>query len=298
MTINAGPEYFVAERRFKEAKTKEERIAALVEMIRLIPKHKSSENILRDLKKRLSKLRKEAASAAATTAKPKYTIRKEGAAQVCIVGLTKSGKSSLLNALTNARTEVADYPFTTKEPAVGMMDYEGVNIQLVEIPSTFASDAMSVVRTCDLVLLLLDRTKDMVKQLEELATLLEKNNMDSKKIFIVVNKCDEGSDENIYKTVLQVSAKTGDGLKKLKEEIWERLGLIRIYTKSPNGPKSVRPLTLKRGSNVNDAVEEVHKHMLKNFKFARVFNKTKFSGMKVGLDYVLSDLDVVEIHAG
>jgi len=238
-------------------------------------------------------LKKEVATRA--TAKPKFIIRKEGAAQVCILGPTNSGKSSLLKALTNARVEIADYPFTTKLPHVGMMDYTGVGIQLVEIPSTFTPDVMSIVRTCDLVLILLDGTKDdLEEQLDEIVDVLEKNKLESKKLLIVASKSDEKRDE----AVLHVSTKTGDGLLRLKEEIWSRLGLIRVYTKSPGGPKSERPLTLKPGSTVRDTTKEVHKTMLKNFRFARVFNKTKYSGRKVGLDYILSDLDVVEIHAG
>ncbi len=296
MPINAGPEYFAAEKKYSEAKTKKEKIIALEEMIRTAPKHKSSEKLLRNLKKRLAKFKKELnkEATARAKAKPKDIIRKEGAAQVCIIGLTNSGKSSLLQALTNANVKIADYPFTTKKPKVGMTDYAGVGIQLVEIPSTFTPDAIAIVRTCDLILILLDGTKDLERQLKELAKLLEKSGLGSKRVLIAANKSDEKKSENI----LHVSAKAGDGLLRLREEIWSRLGLIRVYTKSPDGLKSEKPLTLKSGSTVRDATKEVHKSLLKNFRFARVFNKTKYSGRKVGLEYVLSDLDVVEIHAG
>lgn len=296
MPVNAGPEYFAAEKRYSDAKTKKEKTTALEEMIRLAPKHKSSEKMLRNLRKRLSKLKKELKKEVATRAKakPKFIIRKEGAAQVCILGLTNSGKSSLLQALTNAKVEIGDYPFTTKLPTVGVMDYTGVGIQLVEIPSTFMPDVMSIVRTCDLILILLDGTGDLEGQLEELTKLLEKSGLESKRLLIVASKSDKKRNEN----VLHVSATTGNGLLRLKEEIWSRLGLIRVHTKSPDAPKADKPLTLKPGSTVRDVVKEVHKTMLKDFRFARVFNKTKHSGRKVGLDYMLSDLDVVEIHAG
>ncbi len=296
MPVNAGPEYFAAEKKYSDAKTKKEKTVALEEMIRLAPKHKSSEKMLRNLRKRLSKLKKELKKEVATRAKakPKFIIRKEGAAQVCILGLTNSGKSSLLRALTNAKAEIGDYPFTTKLPAVGMMDYTGVRVQLVEIPSTFTPDVVSIVRTCDLILILLDGTGNLEGQLEELTELLEKSGLESKRLLIVASKSDKKRNE----TVLHVSATTGDGLLRLKKEIWSRLGLIRVHTKSPDAPKADKPLTLKPGSTVRDVVKEVHKTMLKDFRFARVFNKTKHSGRKVGLDYVLSDLDVVEIHAG
>jgi small GTP-binding protein len=292
MPINAGPEYFKAEEKYLSAKTREDKIVALEEMIRKVPKHKGTQVLLRQLKKRLAKLKKE--SSVRAKAKPKFVVRKEGAAQVCMLGLTNSGKSSLMNTLTNTNVKVANYKYTTKLPQVGMMDYTGVGIQLVEIPSTFAADVMSIVKTCDLILFLLDGTKDLGGQLSELLSVLGENGMDSKKTLIVVNKSDKKKNEN----VLQVSAKTGDDLPKLKKEIWSRLGLIRIYTKSTKGEKANKPLTIKGGSTVRDVVKEVHKTMLKNFKFARVFNKTKYSGRKVGLDYVLADLDTVEIHAG
>jgi small GTP-binding protein len=292
MPINAGPEYFKAEERYLSAKTREEKIDALEEMIRKLPKHKGTQTMLAQLKKRLANLKKESASRA--KAKPKFAIRKEGAAQICILGLTNSGKSSLINALTNAKLKTGDYPHTTKLPEVGMMNYEGVLVQLVEIPSSFTPDIMAVVRTCDMVLFLLDCTADLDEQLEKLSDVMEKSGLDTKEILIVGNK----SDENTIENILQVSAKTSEGLPRMKEEIWRRLHLIRIYTKSPNGKAATKPLTLPTGSTVEDAVRQVHKAMLKNFRFARIFDNTKFSGRKVGLEYVLKDKDILEIHAG
>ena len=250
MPVNAGPEYFKAEEKYLSARTREEKIAALEEMIRKVPKHKGTQVLLRQLKKRLAKLKKETSVRA--KAKPKFVIKKEGAAQVCVFGLTNSGKSSLINALTNANIEVGDYKYTTKLPQVGMMDHTGVGIQLVEIPSTFSPESMSVVRTCDLVLFVLDGTKDLKRQLEKLTDVMEKSDLCKKKVLILANKSDETKNENI----IQVSAKTGDGLKKLKKEIWSRLDLIRIYTKSTKGKAADKPLTIKKGSTVRDVVKE------------------------------------------
>ena len=86
------------------------------------------------------------------------------------------------------------------------------------------------------------------------------------------------------------------GLEELKEKIWNNLDLIRVYTKSPGKPKVIPPITLPRGSTIRDVAENVHKDFINNFKFARIFNNTRFSGSSVGLDYKLNDLDVVEIH--
>jgi len=297
MPVNAGPEFFAAEKKYSEAKTKKQKIAALEEMIKKSPKHKGTEKMLRDLRKRLKKLKSEIKKeqAVRSKSKPKFTISKEGAAQICIFGLTNSGKSTLLKALTNANVKIASYSFTTKKPAFGMMDYTGVKIQMVEIPSTFTPDVLAVVRTCDLILILLDCTKNLEKQLDKLVGILEENNIIDRKMLTVANKSDKKStSENI----LQISAKQGDNFKELKDAIWPRLDLMRVYTKSPNSKKAEVPLTVKKGATVRSVTKEVHKTMLKNFRFARIFNKTKYSGRKVGMDYVLYDLDVVEIHAG
>jgi len=297
MPVNAGPEYFAAERKYSDAKTKKQKIAALEEMIKKAPKHKGTEKMLKDLKKRLKKFKNEIKKeqAAQSKSKPKFTIRKEGAAQICIFGLTNSGKSTLLKALTNANVKIDSYSFTTKKPAFGMMDYTGVKIQLVEIPSIFTPDVLSVVRTCDLILILLDCTKNLEKQLDKLVSILEKNNIIDRKMMTVANKSDK---KPTSENVLQISAKHGGDFKELKDAIWPRLGLIRVYTKSPNSEKAGVPLTIKKGATVRNVTKEVHKTMLENFRFARIFNKTKYSGRKVGMDYVLSDLDVVEIHTG
>jgi len=289
MPVNAGPEYFVAEKRYLEAKSKEEKIKALGEMIRLLPKHKSSEHVLARLKHRLKKLKEK--KVAKATAKPKFSIKKEGAAQVCVVGLTNSGKSSLLNALTKVETEVADYSFTTKKPVVGMMSYGDVQIQLIEIPSTFDSDFTSILQTCDLILILIDSTADANKQTEELIKILDRKKLENKKILFAFNKCDVGECDK-----LAVSAKERIGLEELKGSIWSRLDLIRVYTKSPSKPKVIPPITLPKDSTVKDVAKSVHKDFLKEFSFARVFNSTPYSGQKVGLDFKLKDLDVVEIH--
>jgi hypothetical protein len=289
MPVNAGAEYFVAERRYLEAKSKEEKIKALEEMIRALPKHKGSEHLLSQLKHRLKRLKEQKVTKA--TAKPKFSVKKEGAAQVCVTGFTNSGKSSLLNALTNVEAEVAEYPFTTKEPVVGMMDFGDVKIQLVEIPSTFDSDFTSILQSCDLVLVLIDATADVDEQIEEMKRIFEDRKLGKKKMLFVFNKCDVAECDE-----LKISAKERTGLEELKKSIWSKLDLIRVYTKSPRKPKVIPPITLRKGSTVKDVAKSIHKDFLREFSFARVFNSTSYSGQKVGLEFRLRDLDVVEIH--
>lgn len=292
MPINAGPEYYVAEKRYLEAKTRKERILRLEEMIKKLPKHKGTSNVLAQLKKRLAKLKSQ--KTVKSSAKPSFMIRKLGAGQVCILGLTNSGKSSLLKALTGVEVEIADYPYTTKKPKVAMMPFAGIQIQLIEIPSTFDPESLSLLYTCDEILVLFDVTEHLDKQKQILEGILKERNLMNKKILYVINKLDLKQIEHKY---MKVSAKNGTGIDELKDKIWSNLDLIRVYTKSPGKPKIILPITLTKGSTVRDVAKAVHKDFIENFKFARIFNDTKFSGISVGLDYKLKNLDVVEIRS-
>lgn len=289
MPVNAGPEYFLAEKKYLQANTKEEKILALEEMIRSLPKHKGAEHLLAQLKKRLANVKLKKSGKA--SAKPKFSIRKEGAAQVCIFGLTQSGKSTLINSLTNVRTKVADHQYTTKTPVVGMMGYGDLQIQLIEIPSTFKSEFFSSLHSADLLIMLVDSTANEELQIGELSKILGENNLDKKKTIVVRNK------SSVCKlNPICIDAKNGMGLDELKTEIWNNLSLIRVYTKSPGKSKDLPALALRKSSTVKDVAKQIHKDFLKTFKFARIFNNTKFSGQKVGLDYKLRDMDTVEIH--
>lgn len=294
MTTNQGPEYLAAEARYSKVRTREEKIICLQEMIRTSVKHKGTENLLADLRKRLSKFKKELVIERKKSHKPKNVIRKDGAGQVCIIGLTNSGKSTLLNSLTNAGATVADYPYTTKEPKVGMMLYDDLQFQMIEIPASFGPDSIGLLHSCDAIVIVLDANKDIVKQKNELMDILKRNRLDKKKMIFAKNK------NNVcglnYETIC-IDAKSKVGLDVLKEKIWKILGKIKVYTKSPDKPKAVPALALEKNATVEDLAKEIHKEFTNTFKFARIFNSTKFSGKRVGLDYKLQNNDVVEIHA-
>ena len=293
MPINAKQEYFVAEKRYLEAKNIEEKIAALKEMIRTAPKHKGSEHLLANLRKRLARLKKEAVIERKKSKKQQFSIRKEGAAQICIIGLTNSGKSSLLNSLTNANVEIAEYPYTTKEPKIGMMLYNDLQFQLIEIPSTFDSESSGPLYSCDLIVALLDATQDIDEQKEQLMNMLKVSRLDNKKIIFVKTK---GKTNKTDKEGILIDMQSRVGLDEFKEKIWKSIDLMKIYTKSPGKPRAVPAIAMKRNSTVEDFTERVHKDFTETFKFARIFNSTKFSGKKVGLEYKLQDGDTVEIH--
>ncbi|RKY30122.1 MAG: hypothetical protein DRP74_07640, partial [Candidatus Omnitrophota bacterium] len=155
-------------------------------------------------------------------------------------------------------------------------------------------ETSSLLHSCDEILVLLDGTQAIEEQKKFLENLIEKRGLKNKKIVWVINKAEDLKGNF---GLLKISAKEGINLEKLKEVVWKNLGLIRVYTKSPGKPKDLPALALPRGATVKDVAKELHKNFLKNFKYARIFNQTKFSGKKVGLNYQLNDLDVVEIHA-
>ena len=294
MPINATAEYYAAEKKYLNAKSKEEKIAALEEMIKEAPKHKGGHTLLSQLKSRLKKLKEEQRRASKAGAKAKFSIKKEGAATVCIIGVTNSGKSSLLNLLTAANAEVADYPFTTKIPEVGMMHYKDLQIQVIEIPSILTPEFCSLLLIADEVLILLDATQTLDHQMDEMERVLKKYFDLKKPAIFVANKIDETKSK--HSEFLSISTHTGDGIEDLKEKILSSLNLIRVYTKKPGKKKDLPAIGLQKNSTVNDVLGLIHKDFKKNFKFARVFNSKKHSGQKVGLDYRLEDGDVLEIH--
>lgn len=275
MPINASLEFGKAEQKYRNAKTLEDKIAAMHEVIAAAPKHKSSENLLRELRTRLKKLKLEAIDKKKKSGKrASIAIPKQGF-QVVIIGFPNSGKSTLLTKLTNACPKIADYPFTTKTPEVGAMNYEGGCIQLVEIPAlvkeaaTKQAELMSFVQTADGIILLADDEH----QRKTLMGELFKFKID-KPIFL--------ASKDVFPD---------------KKMVFEFFGLMRVYTKEPkDSPEKTRPIILKKSSTVLNAALKIHKDFARGLKYARVWGSTKFAGQRVDKEYVLKDGDVVEFH--
>jgi hypothetical protein len=328
MPANLSPEYLAAEQRFKAARTPPEKLEALEEMLATIPKHKGTEKMQADLKRRLSKLRSEAQKkGGAIRALPFYHIEKEGAGQVTLVGPPNTGKSLLLRRLTKAEPEVADYPFTTRFPLPGMMQFEDIQFQLIDLPPVaeeyMESWVPTLVRQADGAALVVDlAADDLLEEVENTRALLEKNKIELgrpqgqtalapglvvKRALLVGNKIDlPGAQENLAAlrdllgdrfAMLAVSAETGEGLDRFRRAIFDLLEVLRVYTKIP-GKKFERtmPYVLKRGSTALDAAEHVHKDFASQLKFARVWGHGKFEGQMVQRDYALVDGDIIEFH--
>jgi len=327
MPTNLPPEAIEAERRYRAAKSVAEKIARLEEFISTIPKHKGTDKLRADLRKRLSKLKSSAQGRKGVSRRDSaFRIDREGAGQVVVVGPTNVGKSALVARLTNATPEVADYPYTTWTPTPGMMPFENIQIQLIDTPPLnrdyVEPELMDLIRRSDLVLLVVDLQTYPIQQLEDSIAFLqeqrivpcrlkdryaEQRRLTFIPLLALVNKNDdESSDEDLAVLrelleddwpLLSVSATTGRNLERLKRVVFEQLDLIRVYSKPPRKePNLSAPFILKKGSTVAEFAGKVHQDFFENLKAARVWGSALYDGQMVGRDHVLHDGDVVELR--
>jgi hypothetical protein len=325
MPANLPPQYFDAEKKFREAKTPVEKAAALEAMLAIMPHHKGTDKLRADLRRRLSKLKEEQESRKGGSRGALFNVKREGAGQVALVGTPNAGKSQLLAALTHAEPEIADYPFTTQMPQAGMMSFENIQIQLVDLPPLTADHtepwAFNIMRNADCLLLLLDLGQDPVSELETIREVLRGQRIalrgdaegdaepDSfiKRYLLVGNKGDlPTARENaaIFKEfygerfpLVVISAKEGKDVNGLRQQLFSLLDILRVYSKRPGreaDPKA--PIILKQGSTVLDLAKEIHKDFVSKLQYARLWGSGRFDGQRVQRDYILHDGDIIELH--
>lgn len=311
MPANLPPEYFEAEQRFKAAASPSEKVAALEALIATVPKHKGTDKLRADLRRRLSKLREDSAKRKTGARADYYNVSREGAAQIALVGFTNSGKSSVLAALTKAKPVVADYPVSTVLPLSGMMPFEDIQFQLVDLPpiSNESTDGWvsGILRNADALLLVVDLTEDADIQAELLAERLLRWNI-RKRAVMAANKADApGTEEPLaalrekfggtYR-VIGISAKRREGFEELRDAVFKISGVIRVYSKEPGKEADLsQPFTLPEGSTVLDLAGIVHKDFQHGLKYASIWGSARFPGQKVAKEHVLKDRDIVELHA-
>jgi len=136
MPANLSPEYKQAEAEYRKAREPKKKLDCLREMLRAIPKHKGTEHLQADIKTKIKQLTEELAGPKKGGARggPPQAVRAEGAAQIPLIGAANVGKSSLLAKLTGSKTEIGPYPYTTKYPIPGMLAFEDIQFQLVDLP--------------------------------------------------------------------------------------------------------------------------------------------------------------------
>ena len=329
MAANLTPQYLEAEAEYKKAQSAEERLECLKKMYALLPKHKASEKLQAELKTKISDTRKEVEQDKKNPKKTgvSYKIPRQGAGQVVLAGPPNAGKSRLLTRLTRATPEVAPYPFTTREPHAGMMDWEDVRVQLIDTPPITADYLegylSSMVRTADGCILLVDlgdddgpfATDGVTARLAESKTILagrvpaeeEDATVKHVKTMLVANKMDLPGAADRLEFVKElfaarfpiyvIAAETGAGLEELRCEIYRFLQVIRVYTKQPGKPVDREsPFTCPVGSTVQEMAALVHRDFVEGLKSARIWGSGLHDGQTVGREHVLHDKDVVELH--
>lgn len=325
MPANLTPEYEKAEQRFREAVTDEARIAALQEMLSAIPKHKGTEKMQADLKRRLSQLRREHQKSGVGKGPDPFYVPRSGAGQVVLVGLPNTGKSSLVAATTHADVKVADYPFTTVAPHPGLWIQDEIPIELVDTPPLtpehVPTGLMGTIRSADIICLVTEAADNVCEQVESVLAALAARELtlrtrprnqllpldpQPKPALIVINKMDIAPPgmleevQDLYGPQLDcraVSARTRQGLDEWFQRLWELLVMIRVFAKQPGHPPDLKkPFLLSAGSTVADLARMIHRDLPDHMKFARLWGHGRFEGQQVHRTEVLRDRDIVEIH--
>jgi len=326
MPANLPPNYYEVERRFRAAASDAERIECLEEMLSVIPKHKGTDHVRADLRKKLSKLKSSSQTRKGTGRfSSAYNIPSEGAGQAVLVGWANTGKSSLVQAFTNADPEVSAAPYSTWDPTPGMMQYGNIQIQLVDTPPVNQEyvdpGCLDLIRRCDVVLLVVDINASPVTELEETAAFLascgilplqaqdggEDQRAYYKPFLVLVNKVDSPQVMELYDLfrellaepweTIPISAHTGWNLDGFQQRLFSLLDVIRVYSQAPGKqPDREHPFLLPSGSTVEYFASKVHQDFVKNLKSARVWGSSDFDGQLVGRDYILQDEDIVELR--
>lgn len=328
MPTNLPPEYYHAEERYRSATTPADKVTYLEEMLSKIPKHKGTDHLRADLRKKLSKLKD--ASRTKKGAKrhvSPYHIGKEGAGQIAVIGPANAGKSSLLNAVTNADPEVSPAPFTTWNPTPGMMLIDNVQVQLIDTPPVsddyLDPEYLNLLRRVDLLLVMIDLQADPVQQLEKIYGMLQENRIypqhlqgqleeEGYQLFVpclvLVNKYDSEEYAEHYQIFqelltfkcprIPISVKTGYNLDVFKNKVFEMLKVIRVYSQPPGKePDLSSPFVINQGATVSEFAAKVHKDFEDNLKSARIWGTSaEFEGQMVSRDHELQDEDVVELQ--
>jgi len=330
MAVNLPPHYHDADARYKKAQTPEDKLVALKEMWVLLPKHKASEKVQAELKTKISELTdqiEQAKSGPKKAAPGSYKFPRQGAGQIAFVGPPNAGKSQLLTKLTKATPAVAPYPFTTREPIPGMMDFEDTRVQLIDLPPITADQfepfITDITRAADAAVLFLDLSDDdgpaATQAVLDRLKLARRElvppgtpPIDDPAIYalptiLLASKCDDEAADIRLEIAREsfgdkyplyiISAERGDGLPELRKTLYDLLGVMRIYTKQPGKPADMTsPFTPLIGSTVAELAGRVHRDLEDTVKSARVWGTAVHDGQTVGRDHVLNDKDIVELH--
>lgn len=327
MPANLTPEYRSAEEEYRQAKDPAEKLACLEKMLSVIPKHKGTDKMQGDLRRKISRLKENLQK---KSGKKGFSVKveREGAAQVVLVGAANSGKSALVEATTNAKTEVADYPISTRAPIPGMFPFENLQFQLVDLPPV-NRDYMEpwvtdIIRNADCALWLVDASDPQIEsQVEQVTELLGQRKVRlvgadapagkghdpirNIRCILVATKMDLEPAESGFSwlqrryqptiQVLGLSAMGDSDFTSLGRALFALNRIIRVYSKTP-GKEADRshPHILHRGDRLIDFARVVHKDFADNLRYAKAWGQGMFDGQRIQRDQELCDGFVVELH--
>lgn len=324
MPANLPPEYYKAEKWFRSVSTSDEKILALENMLRVIPKHKGTDHIRADLRGKLSKFKNATQKKTAKHADI-FHVPKTGAGQVVFLGVANSGKSSIVAALTNAKVNVAGFPFATAVPVPGMMKFEDIQIQLVDMPPISAEFVMpgqvGTYRNCDLIGIVIDSSGDITEQMKICTDFLESRNLLidektpaydkegnvlGKKFLYILTKSDATKPQaaEMFRKCckkafgfIKISTQDSESVKKLARKLFEMLNIIRVYSKPPGKQADMNePFTLPAGATVMKLAKDIHRELAEKLKYARIWGTGVYDGQNVQLNHILKDKDIIELH--
>jgi ribosome-interacting GTPase 1 len=298
-STNQSPFYQRAEQEFQNASTDEERIACLEIMMKEVPKHKSSENMRKNLVNRYKKLKTSLAKQKKSGKSSQQGIKKADI-QCVLIGLPNSGKSTIFRTLTGLNPKISPHPFTTYKPQMGTFKFENTPIQIID-DAPIPNQNKSLINSTDTLLIAINSPE----QIKEIEKQIWKS--PAKKIYIY-NKTDLLNETELRKLKATLNSKykklktyytnkNDTETEKLKKEIFETFPIIRIYTKEPKKSPSKEPMILKQNSTLKNAAEKILKGMSKKIKRAKIWGpSSKFGGQTVGLDHILKDKDTIELQ--
>lgn len=325
MPANLPPTYYAAEERYREASSNDEKIRILEEMLAIMPKHKGTDHLQADLRGKISRLKKEGEKKRVVSRFNPYAVEREDCPQVMIVGSPNSGKSSLINALTGAANEVADYPYTTVKPEPGILRGDNFRFQLVDLPPVM-SDTMEgwmgdLLRHSDGIMLVFDVSKEVtLERMENVFKAVDRANIFiggkegeepplgtiRQNSIVVLSKIDSVI-KDVYElikselddrfTIIESSVVNGIDIKGFSHKLADAVKYMRIYTKIP-GKKAdmVEPYMVPQGITVIEMANVIHRDIAESFKYARIWSEKTYDGQRVGKDHILSDQDIIEVH--
>lgn len=347
--------------------TIEEQIEKIQKEIRETPYHKATEHYIGKLRAKIARLKDNQLERSSKKGGGGggYAVKKQGDATVVLVGPPSVGKSTLINKLTNAKSKIAPYAFTTVTVIPGMMDYKDAKIQILDVPGLIEGaeegkgrgrEVLSVVRASDLLVLITDTKR--VDAIKRITAALERNGIriNKKKPDVDIEKKHQGGilvhsnvkqpfsketvkevaqefgikngeitikehltfdqlvdafslsrvyipasfvvnkEDTLHKKpknneLLYISAEKGTNLDSLKEEIWKKLGFVRVYlVRKDEEPNNKNPIIMLHGSNLKEVAEKIGTDFVERVREAKIWGTgSKFPEQVVSLSTIVQD---------